>query len=65
MSPDAVRQMSYLYSYVWPQSEFTPFQARKGGFWPPETKIPGVGSGHYELAMAQCISYQETSRLPA
>ena len=29
------------------------------GFWPPETKRSRVGSGHYELALAQCISYQE------
>ena len=33
---------------------------KKGGFWPPETKRLRVGSGHYELVKAKCISYQET-----
>ena len=55
--------MLCLYIYVWAQSdnifEITSFQARKEGFWHPEAKEPRVGSGHYELAMAQCISYQE------
>ena len=63
ISPDAFCQIVCLYSYVWPHSdkifEFISFQARKGGLWPPEAKRPRVGSGNYELAMAQCISYQE------
>ena len=56
-------QMVCLYSYVWPHSEnileFTSFQARIEGFWPPEAKRPRVGSGHYEHIMAKCITYQE------
>ncbi len=63
ISQDAVCQIVCLYRNVWPHSDtifkVTSFQARKGGLWPPEAKKPQVGSGHYELAMAQCISYQE------
>ena len=63
MFQDAFCQMLCVYSYVRSHCdnifEFTSFQARKGGFWPPEAKRPRVGSGHYELAMAQSIRYQE------
>ena len=62
MSQNAFCQMLCIYNYVWPHNdkicEFTPFD-KKRGFWPPDTKRPRVGIGHYELALAQCISYQE------
>ena len=42
ISQDAFCQIVCLYSYEWPHTdtifEFTSFQARKGGFWPPEVK---------------------------
>ena len=63
MSQDVLCQTLRLYIYVWPHSsnifEFISFQARKGDFWHTEAKRRRVGSGRYELAMAQCISYQE------
>ena len=47
MSQDAFCQILCIYSYVRPYSdkicEFTPFQAKKGGFWPPETKRTELG----------------------
>ena len=61
MSQDAFCQMFFLYIYVWPYSniifEFTSFQTRKGGFLAPWGQKPRAGNGHYELSMAQGISY--------
>ena len=58
ISQDAFCQMVCLYTYVWSHSdkifEFTPFQARKGGFCPLRQKGPELG-----VVMVQCISYQE------
>jgi len=63
ISQEAFCQIICLYSYVWPHSEqifeYIEFQARKGAFLAPEVKRPRVGSGHYELVMVQCISYQK------
>jgi len=33
--------------------EYTLFCARKGGSWPPEDKVPRVGSSQYHLATAR------------
>jgi len=62
MSKNAFCQMLCLYNCVWPPWQnmwIYSISGKKRGFWPHETKRPRVGSGYYELALAQCISYQE------